>query len=199
MEVDLCWAYNRWLTEKVLPESDGRFYSMLPPAVLRPRRVAAADREFGDRKGVTGFMVTTVRTLPVHDNAYMKVYRAMEERGLALAFHSGPNWREPVFKSLNRFLSVHALGFAFYNILHLTNWVINGTGRALPEAAGDLDRVRARLGAVPDAAARPRIHAALVGMPDAEEEAERVHARHVLFDAADGDPGHGRCWSARSA
>ena len=29
MEVELCWAYNRWLTEKVLPESDGRFYSML--------------------------------------------------------------------------------------------------------------------------------------------------------------------------
>jgi hypothetical protein len=26
MEVDLCWAYNRWLTEKVLPESNGRFY-----------------------------------------------------------------------------------------------------------------------------------------------------------------------------
>src|SRR6266852_7388420 len=29
MEVDLCWAYNRWVTEKVLPEADGRMYSML--------------------------------------------------------------------------------------------------------------------------------------------------------------------------
>ena len=27
MEVDLCWAYNRWVTEKVLPESDGFFLS----------------------------------------------------------------------------------------------------------------------------------------------------------------------------
>ena len=35
-----------------------------------------------------------------------------------LSFHSGPNWSEPVFKACNRFLSVHALGFAFYNILH---------------------------------------------------------------------------------
>ena len=26
MEAELCWAYNRWLTEKVLPESGGRFY-----------------------------------------------------------------------------------------------------------------------------------------------------------------------------
>ena len=24
MEVELCWAYNRWLTEKVLPDSGGR-------------------------------------------------------------------------------------------------------------------------------------------------------------------------------
>src|SRR5215471_3965214 len=29
MEVDLCYAYNRWVTEKVLPESGGRMYSML--------------------------------------------------------------------------------------------------------------------------------------------------------------------------
>src|SRR5271170_4956633 len=29
VEADLCWAYNRWVTEKVLPESDGRFYTML--------------------------------------------------------------------------------------------------------------------------------------------------------------------------
>ena len=41
MEVELCWAYNRWLTEKALPEGYGRFYSMLtlplsdPDAALR--------------------------------------------------------------------------------------------------------------------------------------------------------------------
>jgi len=29
MESELCWAYNRWLTEQVLPESNGRFFSML--------------------------------------------------------------------------------------------------------------------------------------------------------------------------
>jgi uncharacterized protein len=63
----------------------------------------------------------------------MKVYRAMEERGLAIAFHSGPNWGEPVFRACNRFLSVHALGFSFYNILHCTNWVVNGMGERFPK------------------------------------------------------------------
>ncbi len=133
MEVDLCWAYNRWLTEKVLPESGGRIYSMLSLPFSDPDACLRHVEYFGDKPGVTGFMVTTVRTLPVHHNAYMKVYRAMEERGLSLSFHSGPNWGEPVFKSCNRFISVHALGFTFYNILHLTNWVINGMGERFPK------------------------------------------------------------------
>jgi predicted TIM-barrel fold metal-dependent hydrolase len=133
MEVDLCWAYNKWLTEKVLPESKGRFFSMLSLPFSDPEESLRQVETFGDRKGVTGFMVTTVRHLQVNDNAYMKVYRAMEERGLALAFHSGPNWGEPVFRACNRFISVHALGFTFYNILHLTNWVINGMGERFPK------------------------------------------------------------------
>jgi uncharacterized protein len=89
--------------------------------------------KFGDRKHVGGFMVTTVRNTGVHENAYMKVYRAIEERGLVLSFHSGPNWGEPIFKTCNRFLSVHALGFSWYNILHCTNWVINGLGERFPK------------------------------------------------------------------
>ena len=133
MEVDLCWAYNRWLTEKVLPESDNRFYSMLSLPFGDPDASLRQIEAFGDRKHVGGFMVTTVRNMAVHDNAYMKCYRAMEERGLVLSFHSGPNWAEPIFKTCNRFLAVHALGFSWYNVLHLTNWVVNGMGERFPK------------------------------------------------------------------
>ena len=133
MEVDLCWAYSRWLTEKILPDGDGRMYTMLPLPFSNPDACLRHVETFGDRKNVTGFMVTTVRNQGVYDNAFMKVYRAMEERGLSLAFHSGPNWAEPVFKSCNRFISVHALTFPFYNILHLTNWVMNGLGERFPK------------------------------------------------------------------
>jgi predicted TIM-barrel fold metal-dependent hydrolase len=133
MEIELCWAYNRWLTENALPEGDGRFYSMLCMPFSDPDEALRHVETFGDRKHVSGFMVTSVRHLPVYHNAYMKVYRAMEERGLALCFHSAVNMGEPVFKSLNRFASVHALGFPFYNILHLTNWVTNGLGERFPK------------------------------------------------------------------
>jgi predicted TIM-barrel fold metal-dependent hydrolase len=133
VEADLCWAYNRWVTEKILPESGGRMYSMLCLPFSDPDETLRHVETFGARKGVTGFMVTSVRGSPVHDNAYMKVYRAMEERGLVLSFHAGANWSEPVYKSCNRFISVHALGFTFYNILHMTNWVINGLGERFPK------------------------------------------------------------------
>ena len=134
MEVELCWAYNRWLTEKVLPDSGGRFFSMLCLPFSDPDECLRHVEEFGDRKHVGGFMVTTVRNnLAVNDNRYMKVYRAIEERGLVLSFHSGPNWGEPIFKSCNRFLVAHALGFSWYNIVNLSNWVINGMGERFPK------------------------------------------------------------------
>jgi hypothetical protein len=133
MESDLCWAYNRWLTKQVLPESGGRMYSMLCLPFSDADQCLRQVEKFGDCKGVVGFMVSSVRNDPVHDNIYMKVYRAIEERGLALSFHSAFHWGEPVFKGCNRFISVHALGFSFYNILHCTNWVINGLGERFPK------------------------------------------------------------------
>ena len=64
----------------------------------------------------------------------MKVYRAMEERGLVLSFHSGPNWaradlQEPATASSRCMRSASR----WYNILHCTNWVINGMGERFPK------------------------------------------------------------------
>ena len=199
MEVDLCWAYNRWLTEKVLPESDGRMYSMLCLPFSDPAACVRHVETFGDRKGVTGFMVTTVRHLQVNDNAYMKLYRG---DGGARARACVPLRAELERAGVPGLQPLHLGARARLRLLQhpaLHQLGHQRHGRALPQAAGDLDRVRPRLGAVPDAAARPRIHDAPVGSPAAEEEAERLHARHVLLLAADGDSGPRRRWSARSA
>ena len=133
IESQLCWAYNRWLAEDVIPASGGRFYSMLSLPISDPDQALRQVEKFGGMPGITGFMITAVRTLPVHHNSCMKVYRAIEERGLSLAFHSGINMGDPIFKSLNRFASVHGLGFPFYAILHSTNWVTNGMGERFPK------------------------------------------------------------------
>src|SRR6187549_1523264 len=79
MEAELCWAYNRWLTEEVMPNAENRFFSMLCLPFNDADEALRQVETFGHRKHVGGFMVTTVRQTGVHENQYMKVYRAIEE------------------------------------------------------------------------------------------------------------------------
>ena len=90
-------------------------------------------KEFAGKKGVFGFMVTAARYKPVHHNSYMRIYAAIEETGLPLAFHAGYNWNEQSMGMMNRFISVHALGFVWYNMVHMTNWIINGLPERFPK------------------------------------------------------------------
>jgi uncharacterized protein len=132
MEVTLARAYNRWLCEKILSE-ERRLCSMLYLPLNDPDAAVRMIAEFGGRTGVVGFMVTSTRFRPVFDNSYMKVYRALEERGLPLAFHAGYNWNDQSMAQLNRFISVHALGFTVTNMIHLTNWIVNGLPERFPK------------------------------------------------------------------
>ncbi len=131
VEVNLAFAYNRWLVERVLSE-EPRIKSMLYLPFNDPEACLRMVNEFGGKPGVSGFMVTSVRHKPVHDNAYMKTYSAIEERGLPLAFHAGYNWSERSYEQANRFITVHALGFTFYNILNIFNWVVNALQERFP-------------------------------------------------------------------
>src|SRR5262249_53593372 len=54
--------------------------------------------------------------------------------------------------------------------------------RALSQARRAVDRKRTCLGAVPDAAARFRIHDALVGGAAVEAAPERIHCRNVFYE-----------------
>ena len=103
-----------------------------------------------------------------------------------------------MFKSLNRFASVHGLGFPFYNILHMTNWVTNGLGERFPKLP--VIWIEGGLAWMPFLMQRLDHEYMLraVGVSAAEEEAVRLHARHVLRLAADGDRGHARRSNARS-
>ena len=128
VEVALARAYNRWLCDKVLPH-ETRIRSMLYLPFNQPEACVKMVEDFADKTGVIGFMVTAPHQRGVFDNCYMKLYAMLEERGLPLAFHGGFSWQEQSFSLSNRFIVVHALGFTFFNMLHLSNWVMN----ALPE------------------------------------------------------------------
>ena len=82
VEVALARAYNRWLVERVLAD-EPRIRSMLYLPFNDPAATLPMVKEFGDKKGVVGFMVTSTRYRPVHDNDYMKTYALLEEHGPA--------------------------------------------------------------------------------------------------------------------
>jgi uncharacterized protein len=131
VEVAVLRAYARWMTECVLPCDPSIKTLLLLPFnddVASLRMV----EEFSGRPGVVGFMVSSLRDQPVHHNKYMKVYAALEERGMPLAFHGVTDWQHPTQRLFNRFLSVHALGFPLYNMIHMMNLVVNGIPQRFP-------------------------------------------------------------------
>jgi uncharacterized protein len=132
LETHLGRAYASWLTERVLAE-EPRILSMLFLPFADPEASLRLVEEFGDRPGVIGFMITSTRFDPTYAKPYMKLYRALEERGLPLGFHSGFAFGERSMQQFNRFVSVHSLGFPLYNMIQATNWIVNGMPERFPD------------------------------------------------------------------
>ena len=131
MEVELANAYNRWLVERLLPAEPG----MLALAVLpynTPEEACRTVETFAGCKGVIGFSVTSTRYKPVHSNEYARLYRMIEETGKPLAFHAGYHWQDPSLATIDTFLGMHALGFVWCNMVHLTNWILSGIPERFP-------------------------------------------------------------------
>ncbi len=194
IEVAMAQAYNRWLCERILAQ-EPRIISMLYLPFNDPEAAYRTVQEFGDRKGVVGFMVTSPRYKPVHDNAYIKTYALLEEMGMPIAFHAAYNWNDQALAMANRFIAVHALGFMWFNMVHLTNWVVNG----LPERFPKLKVMWIESGLTWAYSLMQRLdHAYMMrtsDCPSLKRASERVHAGDVLLDPADGgaagplDPG----------
>lgn len=134
MEALLGNAYNRWTVDTMLA-ADDKLKNMAFLPFNDPDEAMKTIEEFDDKKGIVGFMITSVRNKPIHHNHYMKVYRALEERGMPVGFHAGYYWQDPSMMQVNRFASMHALSFVWCNVVHMTNWVMNG----LPERFPNLD------------------------------------------------------------
>ena len=125
IEAELATAYNRWIVEHVLPH-EPRMKAMLYLPFNTPEAAEATVKRFLGAPGVVGFLVTSTRYQPVHANEYMRLYAMLEEAGMPIGFHAHHNWHNEYTRHLNRFLSMHAISFVLSNMIHLTNWVING-------------------------------------------------------------------------
>ena len=131
IEAELATAYNRWIVEQVLPH-EPRMKAMLYLPFNTPEAAEATVKRFLGAPGVVGFLVTSTRYQPVHANEYMRLYAMLEEADMPIGFHAHHNWHNEYTRHLNRFLSMHAISFVLSNMVHLTNWVINGLPERFP-------------------------------------------------------------------
>jgi uncharacterized protein len=129
-QTKLAWAYNSWLCERILSE-EPRIKSMLYLPFHDPEACYKTVKHFAGKKGVIGFMVTSTHYRSIFENGYIKTYALLQELGLPLSFHSATG-SEPGLRLFNKFFGVHALGFCWHNMLHLTNWLINGMPERFP-------------------------------------------------------------------
>jgi uncharacterized protein len=132
VEVALGRAFNRWLIEELLPR-EPRIKAMMYLPFNDPEACVEVAEEFADAPGVIGFTVVSTRYKPVHHNSYMRLYAALQATGKPLAFHSGFHWGDESMKQMNRFISMHAISFCYFNMIHLTNWIINGIPERFPD------------------------------------------------------------------
>ncbi len=132
VELGLARAYDHWLCDNVLAKDD-RIKSMLYLPFHNPEESYKLVRELGDRRGVVGFMITSTHYRSNFDNAYMKTYALLQELGLPLGFHAAFDWADQSLRLTNRFMAVHSLGFTWCNMLHMTNWLVNGMPERFPK------------------------------------------------------------------
>ena len=131
MEVVLGRAYNRWVAETLLSADNGIIALAYLP-FNTPNEALRVVEENATNDRVVGFTVASTRYKPVHDNVYMPLYRAIEESDKPICFHAGYHWQDPSLATIPTFLGMHALGFVWCNMVHMTNWILQGIPERFP-------------------------------------------------------------------
>ena len=62
----------------------------------------------------------------------MRLYAALQATGKPLAFHSGFHWGDEFDEAGEPLHLMHAISFCYFNMIHLTNWIINGIPERFP-------------------------------------------------------------------
>ena len=132
IEAAIGQAFNAWMVEDMIPH-EPRMKNFIYLPFNDPDACLKEVEKYAANPGVIGYMVTSTRYKAVHHDAYMKVYAAIEASGKPITFHSGFHWGDESMKQCNRFLSMHAISFVYFNIIHMTNWIINGIPERFPK------------------------------------------------------------------
>jgi hypothetical protein len=128
----LTLAYNRWIADDLLAQ-EPQIRGMLYLPLHHHQECLEMVEELGTKPGVAGCVIASPRYERIYVPGMLKILRAMEERGLVLAFHGMANWGESSLAPLPRWGAVQAVGVPHSNMVHMTNWLVNGMPERFPK------------------------------------------------------------------
>lgn len=131
-EYQLTAAYNRWVANDLLPQ-EPQLKGMLYLPLHHEAECLHLVEELGGKSGVAGCVIASPRYERIHSKGMVRIFSAMEERGMVVAFHGMANWEEGQYVPINRWGAVQALGVPQSNMIHMTNWLINGMPERFPK------------------------------------------------------------------
>src|ERR1043166_2081336 len=131
-EFTLALAYNRWLANDLMPQ-ESQLKGMMYLPMHHATESLAMIEELGDKPGIAGCVIASPRYEKVQSKGKVKVFAAMEERGLVLGFHGMANREEPALNAIPQWGAVQAVGIPHSNMTHMTNWLISGMPERLPK------------------------------------------------------------------
>ena len=134
VEVALARAYNRWLCDEILAH-EPRISSSLYLPMNDPEAAYKVVQDFAGQQrrrrlhGLHGAAQAALR---------QRLYEDLRgDRGARPAAHTSTaqfgGASDQSLNLCNRFMAAHALGFSWFNILHCTNWLVNGMPERFPK------------------------------------------------------------------
>ncbi|MGE5538314.1 MAG: amidohydrolase family protein [Gemmatimonas sp.] len=128
----LTLAYNRWVANELLAQ-EPNIRGMLYLPLHHHAECLEMIEQLGSKPGVAGCVIAAPRYERIFSKGMIRIFSAMEERGLVLAFHGMANWGEPSLAPMNSWAAVQAVGAPHSNMVHLTNWLVNGMPERFPK------------------------------------------------------------------
>jgi predicted TIM-barrel fold metal-dependent hydrolase len=128
----LTLAYNRWIANDLLAQ-ESNIRGMLYLPMHHHVECLEMIEQLGSKPGVAGCVIASPRYERIYSKGMIRILSAMEERGMVLAFHGMANWGESSLVPMNSWAATQAVGAPHSNMIHLTNWIVNGMPERFPK------------------------------------------------------------------
>lgn len=142
LAVALASAYNSWVLETMVDESEGLYTTTLIAPQI-PDKAAEEIDDRADESGMVGVMLPSGGVNPpLGDERYYPIYEACEDAGLPLLLHGSTGesgmWSFPFqHQGTKRWLEIHTFAHVAQSMMHFTSMLTHG----IPVRFPDLDVV----------------------------------------------------------